>query len=140
MKLLTYFSIFLLTVNLPSPLSPPLEGGEGRGGGYTKKIFFFLFASGALLSFWAVSDFYKFGLVNAGFGNKNFFAGYIIFLIPLVLSLAFAPPQQPPHLLSSPLGERKGRRGGKFTTKSSSFSFFSSIPSPSFLLNPRRLI
>ena len=124
MKLLTYFSIFLLTVNLPSPLSPPLEGGEGRGGGYTKKIFFFLFASGALLSFWAVSDFYKFGLVNAGFGNKNFFAGYIIFLIPLVLSLAFAPPQQPPHLLSSPLGGEEGKERGKIYNKIILFLLF----------------
>ena len=124
MKLLTYFSIFLLTVNLPSPLSPPLEGGEGRGGGYTKKIFFFLFASGALLSFWAISDFYKFGLVNAGFGNKNFFAGYIIFLIPLVLSLAFAPPQQPPHLLSSPLGGEEGKERGKIYNKIILFLLF----------------
>jgi len=124
MKLLTYFSIFLLTVNLPSPLSPPLEGGEGRGGGYTKKIFFFLFASGALLSFWAVSDFYKFHLVNAGFGNKNFFAGYIIFLIPLVLSLAFAPPQQPPHLLSSPLGGEEGKERGKIYNKIILFLLF----------------
>jgi len=124
MKLLTYFSIFLLTVNLPSPLSPPLEGGEGRGGGYTKKIFFFLFASGALLSFWAVTDFYKFGLVNAGFGNKNFFAGYIIFLIPLVLSLAFAPPQQPPHLLSSPLGGEEGKERGKIYNKIILFLLF----------------
>ena len=124
MKLLTYFSIFLLTVNLPSPLSPPLEGGEGRGGGYTNKIFFFLFASGALLSFWAVSDFYKFGLVNAGFGNKNFFAGYIIFLIPLVLSLAFAPPQQPPHLLSSPLGGEEGKERGKIYNKIILFLLF----------------
>ena len=124
MKLLTYFSIFLLTVNLPSPLSPPLEGGEGRGGGYTNKIFFFLFASGALLSFWAISDFYKFGLVNAGFGNKNFFAGYIIFLIPLVLSLAFAPPQQPPHLLSSPLGGEEGKERGKIYNKIILFLLF----------------
>ena len=124
MKLLTYFSIFLLTVNLPSPLSPPLEGGEGRGGGYTKKIFFFLFASGALLSFWAISDFYKFGLVNAGFGNKNFFAGYIIFLIPLVLSLAFAHPQQPPHLLSSPLGGEEGKERGKIYNKIILFLLF----------------
>ena len=124
MKLLTYFSIFLLTVNLPSPLSPPLEGGEGRGGGYTKKIFFFLFASGALLSFWAVSDFYKFGLVNAGFGNKNFFAGYIIFLIPLVLSLALVHPQQPPHLLSSPLGGEEGKERGKIYNKIILFLLF----------------
>ena len=124
MKLLTYFSIFLLTVNLPSPLSPPLEGGEGRGGGYTNKIFFFLFASGALLSFWAVTDFYKFHLVNAGFGNKNFFAGYIIFLIPLVLSLAFAPPQQPPHLLSSPLGGEEGKERGKIYNKIILFLLF----------------
>jgi len=124
MKLLTYFSIFLLTVNLPSPLSPPLEGGEGRGGGYTKKIFFFLFASGALLSFWAISDFYKFHLVNAGFGNKNFFAGYIIFLIPLVLSLALVHPQQPPHLLSSPLGGEEGKERGKIYNKIILFHLF----------------
>ncbi len=74
MKLLTYFSIFLIAVNLEKD----------------KGIFFFLFASGALLSFWAISDFFKFGLVNAGFGNKNFFAGYIIFLIPLSLSFIFS--------------------------------------------------
>ncbi|HCG77493.1 TPA: hypothetical protein DEW49_06330, partial [bacterium] len=86
--------------------------------------FFFLFASGALLSFWAVSDFYKFGLVNAGFGNKNFFAGYIIFLIPLVLSLAFAPPQQPPHLLSSPLGGEEGKERGKIYNKIILFLLF----------------
>ena len=72
MQLLTFFSIFLLTVNLEKD----------------KKFFFFLFASGVILSFWAISDFYKFHLVNAGFGNKNFFAGYIIFLIPLALSFA----------------------------------------------------
>ncbi|MCK4245128.1 MAG: O-antigen ligase family protein, partial [Candidatus Omnitrophica bacterium] len=80
MQLLTYFSIFLITVNLKKD----------------KRLFFFLFVSGALLSLWAISDFLKFHLVNAGFGNKNFFAGYIIFLIPLSLSFVIIHPHLSP--------------------------------------------
>jgi len=94
-KIFTYLTIFFLAFNLPSssPLrkgSHPVDGKEEIGGGvggYPQGIFLFWFTSGILLCFWAIGDFCKFQIVNAGFGNKNFFAGYIILLIPISLSL-----------------------------------------------------
>lgn len=70
---LSYLILFLVGFNLREVL---------KG----KWVFFIWIIAGIVASVWVMYDYFKGGIIVASFGNKNFFSGYVILLLPLVIS------------------------------------------------------
>ena len=83
---ITFLAIFLIGFNLKEVLS-------------RRWIIYAWIISASIASIWVISQYFREGKIVASFGNKNFFAGYIILPIPILVCFILKKRKDMPFLL-----------------------------------------
>ncbi len=83
---ITFLAIFLIGFNLKEVLRE-------------RWVIYAWLISASIASTWVISQYFREGRIIASFGNRNFFAGYIILPIPILISLILEKRKDMPFLI-----------------------------------------